>query len=72
MLSLCVCSADALPGLLSEVCVEALLHGNLTSQEALALGHQVQTKLQAKPADADSRLRDRVLQLPPGKTLCHR
>ncbi|KAL0048825.1 hypothetical protein WJX82_000128 [Trebouxia sp. C0006] len=63
---------DALPGLLSEVCVEALLHGNLTSQEALALGHQVQTTLQAKPTDADSRPRDRVLQLPPGKPLCHR
>ena len=65
-------AADSLPKLLSEVCVEALLHGNLTKQEGLALGHKVQSILKAAPVHADSRPRDRVLQLPAGQPLCHR
>ena len=71
-MSLPVPAADALPRLLSEVCVEGLLHGNLTSQEGLALGHNVQSILKAAPVTADSRPRDRVLQLPAGQPLCHR
>lgn len=65
-------AADSLPKLLSEVCVEALLHGNMTKQEGLALGHKVQSILKAAPVHADSRPRDRVLQLPAGQPLCHR
>ena len=67
-----MCYADALPGLLSEVCLEGLLHGNMTSQEALNLGRQVQTSLGSTALAADSRPSDRVLQLPSGQCLCHR
>ena len=58
--------------MLSKVCIEGLLHGNLTSQEALHLGRQVQATLGSMPMPADSRPSDRVLQLPTGQSLCHR
>ena len=63
--------AEVLPRILSAVFVEGLVHGNLTSQEALSLGHKVRTTLATAPISADDRLQDRVLQLPPA-SLCHR
>ena len=65
------CLAEVLPRILSAVFVEGLVHGNLTSQEALSLGHKVQTTLATAPVSADDRPKDRVLQLPPA-SLCHR
>ena len=63
--------AEVLPRILSAVFVEGLVHGNLTSQEALSLGHKVRTTLATAPISADDRPKDRVLQLPPA-SLCHR
>lgn len=65
------CDAEVLPRVLSAVFVEGLVHGNLTSQEALSLGRKVQTTLATAPVRADDRPKDRVLQLPPA-SLCYR
>lgn len=63
--------AEVLPRVLSAVFVEGLVHGNLTRQEALALGRKVQTTLASAPMRADDRPMDRVLQLP-AASLCYR
>ena len=60
-----------LPKILSAAFVEGLLHGNLTSQEALSLGRKVQSTLATTPVSADDRPRDNVLQLP-SANLCYR
>ena len=65
------CSAEVLPRILSAVFVEGLVHGNLTSQEALSLGRKVQATLATAPVNADDRPRDRVMQLP-AASLCYR
>lgn len=57
--------------MLSALFVEGLVHGNLTSQEALSLGRKVQATLASAPVSADNRPRDRVLQLP-AASLCYR
>lgn len=75
--------ADALPRILSGACLEALLHGNLTSKEALALAQQAHKTLtqphaglepasQSSPMQPDQRPIDRILQLPAGQTALHR
>ena len=72
--------ADALPKILSGTCLEALLHGNLTSQEALSLAKQAQhtltqsssAQLEAGAVPADQRPVDRILQLPAGQPTLHR
>ena len=58
--------------MLSEVCLEAFLHGNLTSQDAFTLAKETQATLRSQPLAADQRPEDRVFQLPAGKALCHR
>ena len=63
--------AEVLPRILSAVFVEGLVHGNLTSAEAMSLGHKVQATLPTAPVSADDRPKDRVLQLPRA-SLCYR
>ncbi|KAL3144870.1 hypothetical protein ABBQ38_001970 [Trebouxia sp. C0009 RCD-2024] len=61
---------ELLPKILSAVFVEGLVHGNLTSQDAVSLGRKVQATLASAPVSADDRPRDRVLQLP-AASLCY-
>ena len=65
------CLAEVLPRVLSAVFVEGLVHGNLTSQEALSLGRKVQATLTTASVSADDRPKDCVLQLP-SASLCYR
>ena len=58
--------------MLSGTCLEAFLHGNLTSQDALTLAQELRATLGSQPLAANQRPEDRVFQLPAGQALCHR
>ncbi|KAL8277256.1 hypothetical protein RQP46_010325 [Phenoliferia psychrophenolica] len=50
--------------LLAELSIEALVHGNVTKEDALAMMKSVESHLGAKPADADALDYHRALVLP--------
>ena len=61
-----------LPSLLSILHIEALLHGNITAEEARRLAWQVHEVLGGSTLGADQRLVDRTVQLPKGTAFVHR
>lgn len=66
-------SAQAfLPVLLAELHVEALLHGNITRQEAEALATAVLQALPGATMHAAARPQDRCIALQPGVSYLHR
>ncbi|KAL4440115.1 hypothetical protein ABPG75_003116 [Micractinium tetrahymenae] len=61
-----------LPTMLSELHIEALLHGNITAQEAEALAQQLHSALGGSQLAADARPPERCVQLPKGCNMLHR
>lgn len=60
---------EFIPQLFNEIFVEALVHGNMTREEALSLGEVVSSSLPNGGLPPGKKPRDRVISLPKGKNL---